>query len=283
MFPEIGALDAWASVTFPPKKSLSAMRAKQPDNPMDFVGSTATHTVRKSCVGLAFREDLFDHADSDGAAHVSDGEPSEFWNIREGLQDHVVQGFHLHEGAVPDFEEARLLLDNLTRTWVNFLDEFLERHTDRRSMRVQHWRVSCGDGCRVVDDNDLSNELFSDRRRLVGVAHDLSPSDLVLCNASNVEADFVSMLSLRLLILQIIKRIYLAELSGGIEDDLVTILHNTRLDTSHRDSSNPSDRVHVLNWNAKRLVQRLRWRNEIVKRIEHCNPLVPRRVGALFR
>ena len=197
MFPEIGALDAWASVTFPPKKSLSAMRAKQPDNPMDFVGSTATHTVRKSCVGLAFREDLFDHADSDGAAHVSDGEPSEFRNIRERLQDHVVQWLHLHQGAVPDLEEARLLLNHLTRTRVDLLDKFLERHADRRGMRVQHWCVSCGDGGRVVDDNDLSDELFRDGRWLVGVAHDLSPSDLVLCNASDVEADVVSRLSFR--------------------------------------------------------------------------------------
>src|SRR5437867_12581343 len=150
-------------------------------------------------------------------------------------------------------------------------------------MRVQHWRVSCSNGCRVVDDNDLSNELLRDRRRLVGVAHDLSPSDLVLCNASDVEADVVSRLSRRHPNVMSLDRFYLAELSGGIEDDLVTILHNTRLYTSHRDSSNTSDRVHVLNWNAKRLVQRLRRRHEIVTRIEHCNRLVRRHVVELFR
>src|SRR6266487_2386435 len=234
-------------------------------------------------VALAFREDLFDHADSDGATHVSDREPSEFWNVREGLQDHVVQGFHLHEGAVPDLEEARLLLNHLTCTRVNFLDKFLERHTDCSGVRMQHWRVSRGDGGRVVDDNDLSNELFRDRRRLVGVAHDFSPSDLVLCNASDVEADVVSRLSLRHSNVMSLDRFYFAKFSGGIEDYLVTILHNTGLDASYRDGSNTSDRVYVLNRNAQRLVQGLRWRNEIVERIVHCNPLVPRRVRALFR
>jgi len=33
----------------------------------------------------ALGRDLFDHADSDGGAHVSDGEPSEFWDILEGF------------------------------------------------------------------------------------------------------------------------------------------------------------------------------------------------------
>src|SRR5206468_6158507 len=144
-------------------------------------------------------------------------------------------------------------------------------------------RVSCSNGSWVVDDDYLSNELFRDRRRSVCVAHNLATSDLVLCNASDVEADVVSRLSLRHPYVMGLDRFYFTELAGGIEDDLVAILHNTCLDTSHRDSSNTSDRVHVLNRNAKRLVQGLWWWDEIVERIEHRNPLVPRRVGAFFR
>src|SRR3989442_13765477 len=113
-----------------------------------------------SCVWLAFRDDLFDHADPDGATHVPDSKPPQLWNVRERFQDHVVQGLHLHQGTVADLEETRLLLYHLTCSWVDFLDKFLESHTDRRCVRVQHWGVSCGDGSWVVDDNDLPNELF---------------------------------------------------------------------------------------------------------------------------
>src|SRR5438128_204222 len=236
-----------------------------------------------SCVELAFRDDLFDHADPDGAAHVADSKPSKFWNVRERFQDHVVQGLHLHQGTVADLEETRLLFDHLACSWVDFLDQFLESHPDRSSVRMKHRSVSCSDGSWVVDYDDLSDEFFRYRRWLVRVAHSLSPSDLVLCNSSDVEADVVSRLSLRHPNMMGLDRFYLAELSGGIKDDLVTIFHNTRLDTPHRHSSNTGDCVHVLNRNAKRLVQGFRWRNEIVKGIVHCNSLVPGRVRALLR
>src|SRR5207245_1398010 len=118
-------------------------------------------------VELAFRDDLFSHADPDGAAHVADSKPSKFWNVRERFQDHVVQGLHLHQGTVADLEETRLLFDHLACSWVDFLDQFLESHPDRSSVRMKHRGVSCSDGSWVVDYDDLSDEFLRYRRWLV--------------------------------------------------------------------------------------------------------------------
>jgi len=71
-------------IAFLPKKSLSGMRSKQNSNLWTF-WSTADIKRGNGCVGLAFREDLFDDAYPDGAAHVPDGKPSKLRNVRESL------------------------------------------------------------------------------------------------------------------------------------------------------------------------------------------------------
>src|SRR5207247_3734800 len=110
-----------------------------------------------------------------------------------------------------------VLLYHLPPPRVQCLDELLECYPDRGRVSVQNWRVTSRNRRRVVYDDDPADERFCDGRWLVGVAHDLTSPDLILCNTAHVEPYVVSRLCLGHSHMMSLDRLHLTKLPEGMK------------------------------------------------------------------
>src|SRR6266550_4112029 len=134
----------------------------------------------------------------------------------------------------------------------------------------------------MVNDDDLADERFCNRRWVVGVAHDLASTNLILCNTTDVEPNVVSGFSFSHSNMVRLDRLALADFARRHEDHFVPVLQYACLDPSHRDSPDSGNGVNVLDWNSQWLVERLgRW-NDSIQRIKYAGTLVPWSIGALL-
>src|SRR2546426_3099683 len=226
--------------------------------------------------------DLLDDSDANRGSHVTYCESSKLRNVLEGFKHHWSERPHLDESAVPYFKERGLLLNYLTGSRVQLAYQFLEGYTDGSRMGVQYWSVSGSDGGWMVDDDNLADECLCDRWRVVCVTHDLASPYLILCDTADVEPNVVSRFCFGHSNVVCLDRLAFSDLSGRHEDHLVSVLQYSRLDASYRDSPDSGYRVNVLDGNSQWLVERLRWWNNSVQRIQYTETLVPWSIGALL-
>src|SRR6267143_229385 len=226
--------------------------------------------------------DLLHDSYANRSSHVANGESSKLRNVLEGFKHHWSEWPHLDESAVAYFEEGGLLLNYLTGSRVQFAYQFLEGNTNRSRMRVKYGSVSGGDGGWMVNDDNLTDECLCDRWWVVGVTHDFASPYLVLCDASYVEPDVVSGFCFGHSNVVRLDRLAFSDLPGRHEDHLVSVLQDSRLDASNRDSPDSGYGVNVLDRNSQRLVERLRWWNNSVQRFQYTETFVPWSIGALL-
>src|SRR6266851_470384 len=240
-----------------------------------------------SCRTLGFRNlalflDLLNDSHANSGSHVANRESSKLRNVLEGFKHHWSERPHLDESTVPYFEERGLFLNYLTGSRVQFAYQFLEGYTNSSRMGVQYWSVSGSDGGWMVNDNNLANECLCDRWRIVRVTHDLASPNLILCDTADVEPNVVSRFCFGHSNVVGLDRLALADLPGRHEDHLVPVLQHSRLDPSHRDSPDSGYGVDVLDGNSQWLVERLRWWNNSVQRIQYAETFVPWSIGTLL-
>src|SRR5712691_10966731 len=110
----------------------------------------------------------------------------------------------------------------------------------------------------MVDDDDLPQKLFRDRRRVVGRTENRPPSEVRLRDAPQVEADVVACHSLLHWSVMSLDRLHLCGDTLGHYDNCVPDFHLPTLYPPDGHSPYPCDRVDVLDRNPQRLVNRLR-------------------------
>jgi hypothetical protein len=103
-------------------------------------------------------DDRLDDTDGDGLTHVTDGETSKRRVLGEGLNAHGLGGLHLDDGSVTRLDELGRLLNDLTGTTVNLLDQLGELASNVGGVAVENGGVSVSDLTGVVHQDDLSVE-----------------------------------------------------------------------------------------------------------------------------
>jgi len=111
--------------------------------------------------------DGLDDTDGDGLTHITDGETSERGVLLEGLNAERLGGNHLDDGSITRLDELGELLNGLTGTTINLLENLGELAGNVSGVAIQDGSVSVGDLTGVVQDNDLSSELFCSLRSLL--------------------------------------------------------------------------------------------------------------------
>ena len=83
-----------------------------------------------SGLGLLALEDLrgggLDDTDSDGLPHVTDSEPTQGWELREGLNTHGLAGGEDDDGSVTGLDELGVVFGGFTSTTINLLLDLSE-------------------------------------------------------------------------------------------------------------------------------------------------------------
>lgn len=111
-----------------------------------------------SLVGL---DDRLDDTDSNGLAHVTDGETTERGVVSEGLNAHGLGGHHLDDGSVTRLDELGAVLNRLSGTAVDLLEELGELASNVGSVAIENWGVTSTNLTGVVQDDDLGVEGLS--------------------------------------------------------------------------------------------------------------------------
>lgn len=188
-----------------------------------------------------------DDTNSDGLTHVTDGETTQRGVVGESLNAHGLGGNHLDDGGVTGLDELGGVLNRLSGTAVNLLEELGELASNVGGVAVKDWCVTGTDLTRVVQDNDLGIERSGTQGRVVlGVTGNVATTNLLDGDVLDVEADVVTGHTLSELLVVHLDGLDFSGDVGGSEGNDHTGLKDTSLDTADGHSSNTTDLVDVL-------------------------------------
>jgi len=206
-----------------------------------------------SVLGLVNR---LDDTDGDGLPHVPDGESAEGSVRAEGLDAHGLGRDHLDDGGITGLDLGGSVLDLLTRSPVDLLDQGGELAGNMGGVAIQDGGVTLLDLTRVVQDDDLSVESLGLLGGVVfGVGADVTPADVLDGDVLDVETDVVTWDTL---VEGLVMHLDGFDLSGdgsGGEGDDHTGLDDTGLDSADGHCSDTTDLVDVLEGQPEGLVR----------------------------
>ncbi|KAG6551047.1 hypothetical protein Mapa_007280 [Marchantia paleacea] len=147
------------------------------------------------------------------------------------------------------------------------------------SVAIQHRCIAAGYLPRVVHDDHLRGETRSLLRRVVlRVRGHESSLQLLRRYILHVEPHIVTGLSLLHSLVVHLDGHHLRSQSGGGEAHRHSRLEHSSLHSPHRDSSDASDLVHILEWQPQRLVSWPLRLSQIVQSLQKSRSLVPLKV-----
>ena len=200
--------------------------------------------------------DGLDDTDSDGLTHVTDGETTQGRVVGESLNTHGLGGNHLDDGRVAGLDELGVVLNRLTGTAVDLLEDLGELASNVGGVAVEDGSVTGTDLTRVVQDNDLSVEGSSAHGGVVlGVRGDVATADILNGNVLHVEANVVTGETLgQLLVVHLDGLDFSGDVGGGEGDDH-TGLDDTGLDTTDGNCADTTNLVDILEGKTEGLLE----------------------------
>jgi hypothetical protein len=126
-------------------------------------------------------------------SHITDGETSKRRVVSEGLNTHRLGWNHLDDGSITRLDELGGILDGLSSTTINLLQELRELASDVGSVAIKNWSVTSTDLTRVVENDDLSVERLGSLGRVVlGVTGNVTTTDFLDGDVLDVKANVVT-------------------------------------------------------------------------------------------
>jgi hypothetical protein len=184
-------------------------------------------------------------------------ETSERRIVGEGLNTHGLGWNHLDDGSITRLDELGGVLNGLSGTTINLLQDLRELAGNVGSVAIQDWSVTSTDLTRVVKNDDLGVEGLSSLGRIVlGVTSDVTTTDFLDGDVLDVEANIVTGETLnKLLVVHLNGLDFGGDTSGGEGDDHAG-LDNTSLNTTDGNRANTANLVDILKRKPERLVGR---------------------------
>ena len=223
------------------------------------VGQRARQVWRKSLtlailLGLL---DGLDDTDGNGLPHISDGKTAKRRVLVVGLNTHGLAGDELDNARITRLDELGRLLNNLSASPVDLLNQFGKLAGNVDGVRIQDGGVTRADLTRVVENNDLGIEGSGLLGRVVlGVRGDVATADILHRDALDVETDVVTRLAgLKLFVVHFDRLHFSGNISWG-EGDGHAGLDDTSLDTTDGHRPNTTNLVDILEGDTEWLVGR---------------------------
>jgi hypothetical protein len=184
-------------------------------------------------------------------------ETSERRIVGEGLNTHGLGWNHLDDGSITRLDELGGVLNGLSGTTINLLQDLRELAGNVGSVAIQDWSITSTDLTRVVKNDDLGVEGLSSLGRIVlGVTSDVTTTDFLDGDVLDVEANIVTGETLnKLLVVHLNGLDFGGDTSGGEGDDHAG-LDNTSLNTTDGNRANTANLVDILKRKTERLVGR---------------------------
>jgi hypothetical protein len=126
-------------------------------------------------------------------SHVTDSETSKRRVVSEGLNTHWLGWNHLDDGSITRLDELGSVLDGLSSTTIDLLQDLRELASNVGSVAIKDWSVTSTDLTRVVENDDLGVERLGSLGGVVlGVTSNVTTTDFLDGDVLDVEANVVS-------------------------------------------------------------------------------------------
>jgi len=219
--------------------------------------------------GRIFLDDGFDDSDGDSLPHVTDSEATEGRIVGERLHAHWLRWRQLDHSGVAGLDRLGEVFHLLAGTTIHFFLDLFEFAGNVSGMAIQDRRVSVLDLSRVVEDDDLSEEVLA----LLGwvvlrVGGNIATTDFFDGDVLDVEANVVTGKSLGKGLVVHFNRFDLSSDVSGSKRNDHTGLDDTSLDTTHGHCSNATDLVDILEWETEGFVGGARWFKDRVQSVD---------------
>jgi hypothetical protein len=196
--------------------------------------------------------------------------------VSESLNTHRLGWNHLDDGSITRLDELGGVLNGLSGTAINLLQDLRELAGNVGSVTVKNWSVTSTNLTRVVEDNNLGVEGVGTLGRVVlGVTGNVTTTDFLDGDVLDVETNVVSWKTLdKLLVVHLDGLDFSGDTSGGEgndhtglrklallqKKDHLTYLDHTSLNTSDWHCANTTNLVNILERKTEGLVGRTgRW------------------------
>ena len=218
--------------------------------------------------------------DSDGLFHVSDCESTKGWVFLEDLNAHGFGGYQDNHGGITSLDEFGFLFQSLSSSSVDLALDLLEFACDMCGMAIEHWGISIADLTRVVQNDDLGQEVSSFSCGVVlGIRADVTSSDFLNGDVLDVETDVVAWNGFSQGLVMHLNGFDFSGKVGWGERDGHAWLEDTGLNSTHWDSSDTTDLVDVLKGKSQGLLSwSLGW-GDGVQSLKEGGSLEPGEVG----
>jgi hypothetical protein len=196
---------------------------------------------------------------------TTNGKSSQRWIISECLNTHRLGWNHLHDSSITRLDELGGVLNGLSGTTINLLQDLRELAGNVGSVAIQDWSVTSTDLTRVVEDDDLGVKGLSSLGGIVlGVTSDVTTTDFLDRDVLDVEANIVTWETLdKLFVVHLNGLDFSGDTSWGEGDDH-TGLDDTGLNTTDWHRANTTNLVDILKRKTEGLVGRTgRWVDSI--------------------
>jgi len=227
-------------------------------------------------LGSLLLDGFLDDTDSNGLLHVSDGESSEWWELREGLDDHWLGWGKLDDGSISRLDEFGELFSDLTSSLVHLVLDLGELAGNMASVAIKDWRVTVHDLTWMVHDDNLSlEELGVHGWDVLGIRGDVSSLDVSDGETLDVETNVVSWDGLSDLLVMHLDGLDISGGSERTEGASHVWLDDTSLDSTDWHSSDTRDLVDILEWESEWLEDWSLWWLDGIEGLEEVWTLVP--------
>jgi len=224
--------------------------------------------------------DVLDDTYGDSLTHVTHSETTERGVFGEGFDTHGLGRNEENHRGITGLDVLGLLLELLTRTTIDLGEELLEFAGNVGSVAIQHGGVASMDLTRVVQDDDLSGEVFALSGGIVlGVTADVTTTDILDGDVLDVEADVVTRGGLLEGFVVHFDGLALSGDQVRSEGNDHAGLEDTSLDTADGHGTDTANLVDVLEGNSEGLVGGTLGGDDRVEGFDECGTLVPGQVG----
>jgi len=226
--------------------------------------------------GVFLLNDSLDDSDSNGLSHITDSETSKRRVVVKFLNNHWLGGLHGNHAGITVLDELGVNLHGLTGTTIHLLIDVLEFGGDVGSVAIKDWAVTVLDLTRVGHDDNLSLEVLASLGGVLGLVRSNETSlDLLDGDVLAIESDVVTWDSLlERLVVHLDRFDFSLKTRWGKAHDHAW-LEDTGLNTSDRNSTNTTDFVHILEWEAEWLISWALGRRNVIKSLKESGSLVP--------
>jgi hypothetical protein len=170
--------------------------------------------------------------------------------------DSVLEAY-LDDGGITRLDELGGVLNGLSGTTINLLQDLRELAGNVGSVAIQNWSVTSTDLTGVVEDDDLGVEGLSSLGRIVlGITSDVTTTNFLHGNVLDVEADVVTGETLNKLLMVHLNGLDFGGDTSGSEGDDHTGLDDTSLNTTDGNRANTANLVDILKRKTEGLVGR---------------------------